>query len=151
MSNAFFCALIILQPMGGDQLMSMEKYGHETYQYKNWLLSQKMYKLVIIALLVNLGLCQEFIKESNMWQLDKDSFWKVASRMEVHSVIELYSSDSWCGKFSARPWIWTPCIWNSFSILDDMLCETCVVFSKLLFGPWIRRPLIRIGSSTWNE
>ena len=104
-----------------------------------------MYKLVIIALLVNLGLCQEFIKESNMWQLDKDSFWKVASRMEVHSVIELYSSDSWCGKFSARPWIWTPCIWNSFSILDDMLCETCVVFSKLLFGPfgpWIRRPLI---------
>lgn len=98
-----------------------------------------MYKLVIIALLVNLGLCQEFIKESNMWQLDKDSFWKVASRMEVHSVIELYSSDSWCGKFSARPWIWTPCIWNSFSILDDMLCETCVVFSKLLFGPWIRQ------------
>ena len=58
-----------------------------------------MYKLVIIALLVNLGLCQEFIKESNMWQLDKDSFWKVASRMEVHSVIELYSSDSWCGKY----------------------------------------------------
>ena len=98
-----------------------------------------MYKLVIIALLVNLGLCQEFIKESNMWQLDKDSFWKVASRMEVHSVIELYSSDSWCGKFSARPWIWTPCVWNSFSILDDMLCETCVVFSKLLFGPWIRQ------------
>ena len=58
-----------------------------------------MYKVALIALLVNFGLCQEFIKESNMWQLDKDSFWKVASRMEVHSVIELYSSDSWCGKY----------------------------------------------------
>ena len=58
------------------------------------------YKLVLMTalFLVHFGMCQDFIKESNMWQLDKDSFWKIAHRMEIHSVIELYSSDSWCGK-----------------------------------------------------
>ena len=57
-----------------------------------------MYKLLIIAFFVNVALCQDFIKEANMWQLDKDSFWKIAHRIEVNTVIELYSSDAWCGK-----------------------------------------------------
>ena len=58
------------------------------------------YKLVLMTalFLAHFSMCQDFIKESNMWQLDKDSFWKIAHRMEIHSVIELYSSDSWCGK-----------------------------------------------------
>ena len=62
------------------------------------------YKLVLMTalFLVHFGMCQDFIKESNMWQLDKDSFWKIAHRMEIHSVIELYSSDSWCGKLETR-------------------------------------------------
>merc|ERR1711953_1186239 len=47
------------------------------------------YKLVLMTalFLAHFGMCQDFIKESNMWQLDKDSFWKIAHRMEIHSVI----------------------------------------------------------------
>jgi hypothetical protein len=39
-----------------------------------------------------------FVQESNIWQLDEDSFWRMALRLETHIIIELYSSESWCSK-----------------------------------------------------
>ena len=41
-----------------------------------------------------------FVQESNIWQLDEDSFWRMAHRLETHVIIELYTSESWCSKFS---------------------------------------------------
>ena len=32
-----------------------------------------------------------FVQESNIWQLDEDSFWRMALRLETHVIIELYS------------------------------------------------------------
>ena len=40
-----------------------------------------------------------FVEESNIWQLDEDSFWRMAHRLETHIIIELYTSESWCSKF----------------------------------------------------
>ena len=39
-----------------------------------------------------------FVEESNIWQLDEDSFWRMAHRLETHVIIELYTSESWCSK-----------------------------------------------------
>ena len=73
--------------------------ANASVQYKPKDRKNRMYKLLIFIALTNIIQCQDYIKEANMWALDKDSFWKIAHRMEVHSIIELYSSDSWCGKF----------------------------------------------------
>ena len=40
-----------------------------------------------------------FVEESNIWQLDEDSFWRMSHRLETHVIIELYTSESWCSKF----------------------------------------------------
>ena len=39
-----------------------------------------------------------FIKESNLWELDQNSFYKVAHQLHKHVIIELYSTESWCSK-----------------------------------------------------
>ena len=39
-----------------------------------------------------------FIKESNLWELDQNSLYKVAHQLHKHVIIELYSTESWCSK-----------------------------------------------------
>ena len=39
-----------------------------------------------------------FVEEFNLWQLDQNSFWRLAHKVDQHVIIELYSSESWCSK-----------------------------------------------------
>lgn len=39
------------------------------------------------------------IQEYNLIELTKDSFYKVVHDITKHVVVELYSSESWCGKY----------------------------------------------------
>ena len=46
-----------------------------------------------------------YIEETNTHQLDMDSFWAIAHKIDKHVIIELYTSAAWCSKnnYWARP------------------------------------------------
>ena len=53
----------------------------------------------IVIFVLSLSNAKEiFIKESNLWELDQNSFYKVAHQLHKHVIIELYSTESWCSK-----------------------------------------------------
>ena len=59
--------------------------------------------VVSLIFLLSIARAKEiFIKESNLWELDQNSFYKVAHQLHKHVVIELYSTESWCSKFNRR-------------------------------------------------
>jgi len=41
-----------------------------------------------------------YIEENNSYELDQDSFWKIAHKIDKHVIIEMYTSATWCGKFN---------------------------------------------------
>ena len=39
-----------------------------------------------------------YIEDTNTHQLDMDSFWAIAHKIDKHVIIELYTSAAWCSK-----------------------------------------------------
>merc|ERR1712037_882850 len=52
---------------------------------------------LVFLTLISLGAAEyAYIEETNTHQLDMDSFWAMAHKIEKHVIIELYTSASWC-------------------------------------------------------
>ena len=56
--------------------------------------------LVFCLLIAHVSSIEKYISESNLWELDQDSFWRIVHQLDKHVVIEIYSSESWCSKFA---------------------------------------------------
>ena len=55
---------------------------------------------LVFLTLISLGAAEyAYIEETNTHQLDMDSFWNMAHKIEKHVIIELYTSASWCSKY----------------------------------------------------
>mgnify|MGYP001173809853 FL=1 len=55
---------------------------------------------LVFLTLISLGATEyAYIEETNTHQLDMDSFWAMAHKIEKHVIIELYTSASWCSKY----------------------------------------------------
>ena len=40
-----------------------------------------------------------YIEENNSYELDQESFWRIAHKIDKHVIIEMYTSATWCGKY----------------------------------------------------
>ena len=56
--------------------------------------------LTVLFVLLILELRAEIrVEEANLVELHRDTFYKVAHKLDKHVIIELYSSESWCSKY----------------------------------------------------